>query len=476
MARTNTKTPKVPAARTAGGAVASRISAVDELRRSVMGYLLWEGSYSEDGVAVADRIAKLVKQIAPSTVASIAIQAREDMKLRHAPLFLVREMVRHENHRPFVADTLARIIQRPDELSEFLAIYWKDEPRFGKTSPLPSSVKKGLARALGKFNAYSLAKYNSMDREYKLRDVLFLTHAKPKDAEQAQLFKQLAENTLPVPDTWEVALSASKGVDKRAEWERLLEDKKLYAMALLRNLRNMITAKVSPALIKKALQEMKTERVLPFRFLAAAPYAPGFEAELEQAMFKCSAMYPKLPGKTVFVVDVSGSMQEKLNAKSTMRRLDTAAAMTVLAREMCEEPVIYVTAGSDSRQVHKTALVPSRRGFSLAETITGSLRTMGGGGIFLTQCLTAVLEAEQAADRVIIFTDEVDCDHKLNPDQAPAFGKTANYLVNVAIEARGIAYNKFVHINGWSQSFMSFIAAYEGIAVEADDEDDQTQE
>ena len=48
------------------------------------------------------------------------------MKLRHAPLWVVREMARHDGHKALVADTLAKVIQRADELAEFLALYWKD--------------------------------------------------------------------------------------------------------------------------------------------------------------------------------------------------------------------------------------------------------------------------------------------------------------------------------------------------------------
>ncbi len=59
-------------------------------------------------------------------MAALAIEAREQMKLRHAPLLVVREMARHEKHRALVADTLARVIQRPDEMMELLAIYWAD--------------------------------------------------------------------------------------------------------------------------------------------------------------------------------------------------------------------------------------------------------------------------------------------------------------------------------------------------------------
>ena len=80
----------------------------------------------EDGVAIADRIKALVPKVAPERVAALAIEAREVMKLRHAPLLVVREMARHEKHRVLVADTLAQVIQRPDEMTELLAIYWAD--------------------------------------------------------------------------------------------------------------------------------------------------------------------------------------------------------------------------------------------------------------------------------------------------------------------------------------------------------------
>ena len=71
----------------------------------------------------------------------------------------------------------------------------------------------------------------------KLRDVLFLCHAKPKDEAQDATWKQLIGGTLPTPDTWEVALSS--GADKKATWERLIAEKKLGALALLRNLRKI---------------------------------------------------------------------------------------------------------------------------------------------------------------------------------------------------------------------------------------------
>lgn len=212
------------------GARASHIKPIDELRRTVLACLLWENSFYESGEDVAARIKRLVPQCEPQDVADLAIEARDKQRLRHVPLLLVRELARYPS-RFRVASTLAHVIQRADELAEFLALYWKDGRK-----PLAKQVKLGLGWAFRKFDEYQLAKYNR-DDAIKLRDVLFMVHAKPKDDEQAALWKRLVDGQLATPDTWEVALSG--GADKREAFERLISEGKLGYMALLRNLRNM---------------------------------------------------------------------------------------------------------------------------------------------------------------------------------------------------------------------------------------------
>lgn len=112
--------------RTHEGAPARHISPEMQLRRSVLACLLWENQFYEDGVEIAGRIAELVPKVEAARVAELAVEARERMKLRHAPLLLVREMARHKTHRALVSETLERVIQRADELAEFVAIYWKE--------------------------------------------------------------------------------------------------------------------------------------------------------------------------------------------------------------------------------------------------------------------------------------------------------------------------------------------------------------
>ena len=263
------------------GAPAKAFTPADELKRTLMNCLLWEDQFYENGVSIADRIKQLVPLVEPERVAALAITAREDMKLRHAPLLVLREMARHATHRGLVADTLVRVIQRPDEMTELLAIYWADAlgpMQQRKRQPISAQIKKGLARAVTKFDAYQLAKYDR-DGAVRIRDVLFLVHAKPKDAEQEKVWKQLVEGELSAPDTWEVSLST--GGEKRETFERLIAEKKLGGLALLRNLRLMQKAEVPRETIAGAIEAMRVDRILPYRFITAARYAPDFEPELE---------------------------------------------------------------------------------------------------------------------------------------------------------------------------------------------------
>lgn len=439
------------------GLLAAKQNAEGLLRRSVMANLLWEDLFYEDGLSVSDNIKNLIPQVEPQKVFDIAVEARTKQKLRHTPLFIAREMARLDTHKSLVGKLLPKIILRADELSEFLALYWKD----GK-QPLSKQVKLGLDRAFANFDAYQLAKYNK-DNQIKLRDVMFLVHPKPLQGKE-ELYKQIANNTLPTPDTWEVALST--GQDKKETWTRLINDRKMGALAFVRNLRNMEQVGLSDEIILKGFNTINPRWLLPLNYLAAAKAVPRFERELESLMLRGLSQAPKLPGYTILIVDVSGSMRGGISSKSEFSRLDAAAAMTMLAAEMCERIAVYVTSGSDSMRQHATAHVKPRRGFALSDVILGATSQLGGGGIFTRQCLEFVKSEEKATpDRIIIFSDSQDCDYPNKRIPNP-FGKN-NYIVDVSSHSRGINYEGLwtAEVSGWSEHFLSFVMALEGVEL-----------
>lgn len=446
--------------RTHEGTPAQRLTPIKELRRSVLTALLWENQYYETGAEHAKRVAALVAKCKPEEVAALAVEARDQMYLRHVPLFLVRELARTKGNGWIVAETLPRVIQRPDELGEYLAIYWqgKASNTTKRPEPLSAGSKRGLARAIGHFSGYQLAKYDR-DGAVKLRDVLRLTHAKPKDEAQAALWKQIIARELQAPDTWEVALSA--GADKRETFERLLREDKLGGLAFLRNLRNMIESKVDPDLIR-ARFEGDFKRVLPFRFIAAATHAARWEPELERAMFRAVADVPKLTGRTALIVDTSPSMwMAKVSAKSDLDRFDAAAALAILIREVCESVQVWTF----NERAYE---VPPRRGFALREAMAKTKGSASCGGL-------AVKAAnEEGYDRIIVLTDgqwhymrQGTSFHVEGPAQqvspAPLTGQA--YMVNVAAYQHGVGYGPWTSVDGWSERILDFVRAVESEAA-----------
>jgi 60 kDa SS-A/Ro ribonucleoprotein len=416
------------------GAGAARISPADQLRRSVLSCLLWEDEFYEDGQTIADRIETLGKQVAPTTVAQLAVEAREVMHLRHVPLLLLTILI--ETGRgggSLVQDTIARVIQRPDEMGELVAIYWRKGKR-----PLSAQMKKGLARAFGQFDEYQLAKYDR-DAAVKLRDVMFLAHPKPEREERQALYKRVAERALVTPDTWEVALSA--GADKRETFERLLREEKLGYLALLRNLRNMAGAGVDDGLVRQAILARKggAHRVLPFRYVAAARACPQYERELDQALCAAIEEMAPLPGMTFVLVDVSGSMDTQLSGKSDMKRIDAAAALASMVPGR-----VRVFSFS-----HEVVEVPPRRGMAGVEAI---VRSQPHGGTELGKAV-ATLNGMGRHDRLIVISDEQ------SHDRVPAPAAPLAYMVNVASAKNGIGYGKgwTAHIDGWSDGIFRYI-------------------
>lgn len=454
----NTKI-KAPAVYTAEGAKAISIDPYSELRRSVLSCMLWEDAFYEAGVSISDRITELVAKCDPKKVAALAIEARDTMKLRHVPLLLVATLAKHAGGTSLVSDTLEHVIQRADEPAEFLKIYWRNG-----VTPIANQIKKGLARALRKFNGYQLAKYNR-GGDIKLRDVLFLTHAKPsekqvgngeaiavdavlkKDYKRGEvmrhkdsLFHKLVEGTLETPDTWEVALSAGK--DKKATFERLIQEDNLGYLALLRNLRNMEEAGCDRSVVSKAISARKgAQMVLPFRYVAAARAAPAFAMALDKALLESIEEMTPLSGTTLVLVDVSGSMDMRLSAKSDLTRMDAACTLASII------PGDVRMMSFSNRLVE----VPAYRGMAGVDALHKSQSHQG------TELYQAVAQANKIPhDRIIVITDEQAAQgSRVNPVVKNA------YMINVASYKNGIGYGAWRHIDGFSENVLRWITEFE---------------
>lgn len=470
MSKLNPRTkpaPKFDTERLAGGsgALAAKQSNVALLRRAVLANLLWEDVAYMDGVSVANEIKRLIPLCPAIDVYNIALEARLMQKLRHTPLFIAVEMCKYPEHKLFVKDLLPKIITRADMLTDFLAIYWKE----GK-KPIANQAKKGLALAFHSFNEYKLAKYDR-DAAIKLRDVMFLVHAKPKNQYEQELFKKVADRTLTPPETWEVLLS--KGEDKKATWTKLITEKKIGGLAMLRNIANMQKAHVDRKIIQEGLANLRSSMLLPLDFWKAARMNPEFDRDIEDAMIEAYKNLPKLLGKTLFIVDVSGSMGSLTSGSSVFDRMGQACAMAILAANQCEDYELVATAGDDCSRIQASEWIQyPKRGFALAPQIMDTRRVIGGGGIFTRQCLEWCRDKfkDQKFDRIIIFSDSQDCDY---PDKRipKPFG-TYNYICDVSAHTKGVNYKGVwtAEISGMSEHFLTYIAALEGLENKFEEE------
>jgi fructose-specific component phosphotransferase system IIB-like protein len=209
----------------------------------------------------------------------------------------------------------------------------------------------------------------------------------------------------------------------------------------------MRDAGVDESLVLAALSSMSTARVLPFRFIAASRYAPQWEEALEEAMLKCvgspEKAQEKLAGKTIVLVDVSGSMTAPLSQRSEMQRTDAAYGLAVLLREIGEKVAVF--SFSDS-----LVEVPARRGFALRDAID---KSQPHSATYLGKAVDSLNQKERY-DRLIVITDEQA------HDTVPA-PKGKGYVINVASNKNGVGYSKWTHVDGWSEAAIEYIRALE---------------
>jgi TROVE domain len=334
---------------------------------------------------------------------------------------------------------IASVLQRPDEPGELLA-YWTS--RYGRGLPKP--VKRGVADAVQRlYSGKALLKYDTGSKGYRFGDVLNLVHASPHPQRpgQGDLFRHAldrrhhadtavapaSDRTLTAnaalralqpderrellrrPDaadrlaeagfTWEALAGWLQGPMDREAWESIIPSMGL--MALTRNLRNFDEAGVSDevaATVAAKLadrEQVLRSRQFPFRFLSAYQRAPSLRwaYPLEQALGHSLGNVPALTGRTLVLVDRSGSMRSPMSDGSRLNRADSAAvfgAAVAVRAAHCD----LVQFGTGSRPV------AYRRG----ESVLRILERFGNlGGTHTTE---AIRQHYQGHDRVLIVTDE----------------------------------------------------------------------
>ncbi|MFE2498060.1 TROVE domain-containing protein [Streptomyces scopuliridis] len=401
----------------------------------------------ESGEARDERFRALVRKLAvaePEWTAGLLGWLRGEGQLRTASIVGAAEYVKARldagaTDGPANRRVVDSVLLRADEPGELLG-YWIS--RYGRNVPKP--VKRGIADAVRRlYNGKSLLKYDTAAKGYRFGDILNLTHASPDPAKewQGELFRYALdrrhhpEAAVPPPSnrtltahralmevpverrravitatdgaarlaeagmTWEALAGWLQGPMDAAAWEAVIPS--MGAMALLRNLRNFDQAGVSDEVAARVAEQIADPEVVakarqfPFRYLAAYQHAPSlrWSYPLERALGHSLANVPSLRGRSLILVDRSGSMWSPLSDRSELNRADAAAIFgTAVAMRAADADLVEFGT--------RSAPVTYRRGESVLKVLE-RFGDLGG-----TNTAEAVRTHYRRHDRVLIVTDE----------------------------------------------------------------------
>lgn len=436
--------------------------------------LVSQKTFYETGDGRDERFAKLVRGLAvsdPEWTAGLLGWLRGEGNLRTASVVGAAEYVKARldasaTDGPSNRQVVASVLQRPDEPGELLA-YWT--AMYGRTIPKP--VKRGIADAVRRlYHGKSLLKYDTASKGYRFGDILNLVHAAPDPEKpwQGELFRYALDRrhnpdtaeppasvpvlaayrelmALPVaerravvtaPDgaerlaaagiTWEVLAGWLQGPMDKAAWEAVIPS--MGAMALVRNLRNFDEAGVSDEVAERVAArisdpaQVARSRQFPFRYLAAYQHAPSlrWSYPLERALGHSLANVPALSGRTLVLVDRSGSMfYTRMSDRSKLTFADAAAVFgAALALRAADADLVEF--GTTSRRIDFAA------GESVLKVL-GRFSSLGG-----TDTTSAIRAHYRGQDRVLIVTDEQYAYHHKGEPTAQIPADVPVYTWNLA--------------------------------------------
>lgn len=427
-----------------------------ELFMTAINTLAGEDTFYEGAEDRLERVRNLTHKVAakdPEWLERFVLWLRgPEVNLRTISLIIAAEYVAAGG--PNGARVIDGVCQRADEPAEILAYWMQKHYGWERTYPLPSpklpqALRKGLARAASRlYTEYAVMKYNGRSRGVRMAHVLNLTHPSPRhypshfsaeDVErQKAIFqyiidkeygndlnfehipkikaqhdirqltpteiKELSANQLKDAGiTWEQYGGLIGGAFTGEHWEKVIPS--MGYMALLRNLRNFEQAGVShPVLTKVAKRiedpkEVEKSRQLPFRFLSAYKNMESsrFLQPLEEALEHSVVNVPSFGGRTLVLVDKSGSMSAPLSQNSSIQYWEVGALFaSVLASK--GESVDLAVFGDRSKRIKYAG--------SVLRGIKALYPNHGVG--YCTNIWGSVEDQYDGHDRVIIFTDMQD--------------------------------------------------------------------
>lgn len=446
--------------RTHEGAPGYRRTVQGELFLLAVSNMVGENTFYESGDERDNRYAVLVREATtadPEWTARFLAWLRTGANMRTAALVGAAEFTKARllaSEPGMSRQVIDSVLQRADEPGELIA-YW--HATYGRNLPKP--LKRGIGDAVRRlYDERALAKWDSSTRAFRFGDVIDLTHPTPAPDKpwQGALFTHTLDRRHnrenPVPDalrtlrareeflatpvaerralfddaenarttlrsagmTWEAVAGWLQGPLDAKVWEALIPS--MGYMAQLRNLRNLDQAGVSDQVAAEIAarladpEQVARSRQLPMRFLSAYRAAPSLRwgHALEQALTHSLASVPALGGRTLVLVDTSGSMESTFSKDGTLMRWDAATLFGIALATRCEKAdvVSFSAGGYWNGRNYPDSMVFALRP---AEPALRAVERWKSDGFFIgmgTDTAGAVRKHFAGHDRVVILTDE----------------------------------------------------------------------
>jgi hypothetical protein len=364
-----------------------------------------EDQYYEKGTKRQSRIEELVDKVDPKFAAQASIYARNEFGMRSVSHVVAAKIAGTVKGEQWTKSYFDKVVRRPDDMLEIMSLYYSN---YGKNEP--NALKKGFATAIGRFDEYQLAKYRGAGKSVKLVDIVNLVHPAHSAAIQ-----KLVNDELRNTNTFEAKLSKAgqSGEEgaKGAAWTELVESGKIGQTALLRNLRNILQE--SPEVVDKAIKlltdkkRISTSLILPFQYLTAYEQlekergASKLLGGLSKALDVSFVNVPKFAGRTLVVIDHSGSMGEGYGSnfiKAAMFGLSLARSSGADLMHFGDNAEYLSFNPEDSTMTLLRYLDGLNKGYGYGQAGT---HQVGHG----TNFHAIFQEANQVYDRIVIITD-----------------------------------------------------------------------
>lgn len=360
--------------------------------------------YYRSGDQTINTIKDLLKKSDIEFICKSTVFARIQIGMRSITHVVASELSSYVSGKQWAKEFYSNIINRPDDISEIIAYHKLQGYK------ITNAMKKGFAMALNRFSEYQLAKYKMENKSIKLVDILNLIHPKPTN-KTSESFKKLTKGELKSFDTWESELvEATQGgiedsdMAKSEVWIKLIREKKLGYMALLKNLRNII--ELAPLEIDTVCEMLINQEsitkslVLPFRFYTAYTIIENLLPTentkkiliaLNKAIELSINNIDNFEGKTLVALDVSGSMNNNNDQKSP--HITGALLMSSLNKKNNVDSMLFAETAQYCNIPQQDSLM------SVAKLIIREGDKGGTNFVSIFQCLN------KSYDRIIILSD-----------------------------------------------------------------------